>query len=66
MATQNNNQLKDNDLKYRHIKMEGKASSQDLLRLETIFIYDRNGDSISVIREQVENYEGWLKRRLRK
>ena len=57
----NNNQLKDNDLKYRHIKMEGKASSQDLLRLETIFIYDRNGDSISVIREQVENYEGLVK-----
>ena len=55
----NNNQLKDNDLKYRYIKMEGKASSQDLLRLETIFNYARNRDSISVIREQVGNYE-WL------
>lgn len=39
--------------------MEGKASSQDLLRLETIFNYARNRDSISVIREQVGNYE-WL------
>jgi hypothetical protein len=42
------------DLKYRHIKMEGKANSRDLLRLETIFTYARNRDSISVIREQVE------------
>jgi len=56
-----NNQLKDNDLKYRYIKMEGKASSRDLLRLETIFSYDRNRDSISVIRVQVENYERLVK-----
>jgi hypothetical protein len=56
-----NNQLKDNDLKYRYIKMEGKANSRDLLRLETIFSYDRNRDSISVIREQVENYERLVK-----
>ncbi len=54
---QKNNQLKDNDLKYSYIKMEGKASSHDLLRLETIFTYSRNRDSISVIRERVENYE---------
>jgi len=52
-----NNQLKDNDLKYRYIKMEGKASPQDLLRLETSFTYDKNRDSISVIRKQVKNYE---------
>jgi len=53
----NNNQLKDNDLKYRYIKMKGNAGSQDLLRLETIFSYNRNRDSISVIREQVESNE---------
>jgi len=53
----NNNQLKDNDLKYRYIKMKGNAGSQDLLRLETIFTYNRNRDSISVIREQVESNE---------
>ena len=57
----NNNQLKDNDLKYRHIKMEGKASSQDLIRLESIFDYNRNRDSISVIREQVKIYERLVK-----
>ena len=58
----NNNQLKDNDLKYRYIKMEGKASSQDLFWLETIFTYNRNRDSISVIREQVETYERVVKK----
>ncbi len=57
----NNSQLKDSDLKYRYIKMEGKASSKDLLRLETIFTYNRNSDSISNIEEQVENYEGMIK-----
>ncbi|MCG6188588.1 hypothetical protein [Maribellus maritimus] len=58
----NNNQLKDNALKYRYIKMKGKASSQDLLRLETVFVYDRNRDSISVIREQIETYERLVKK----
>ncbi len=62
----NNNQLKDNDLKYRYIKMEGKPDSQDLLRLETIFTYSRNKDSISVIREQVKNYERLVKERVEK
>ncbi len=58
----NNNQLKDNDLKYRYIKMEGKTNSQNLLRLETIFNSDRNRDSISIIREQVESYERLVKK----
>ena len=61
-----NNQLKDNDLKYRYIKMEGKASSRDLLRLETIFSYDRNRDSISVIRAQVDTYERLVKEHVEK
>lgn len=42
--------------------MKGKAGSQDLLRLEIIFTYSRNRDSISVIREQVENYERSIKK----
>ncbi len=57
----NNNQLKDNDLKYRYVKMKGKPDSQDILRLETIFTYGRNRDSISFIREQVESYERLVK-----
>ncbi len=62
----NNNQLKDNDLKYRYVKMEGRASSQDLLQLETIFNYSRNRDSISAIREQIENYERLVKEEIEK
>lgn len=62
----NNNQLKDSDLKYRYVKMEGKASSQDLLWLETIFTYRRNRDSIFVIREQVEYYERLVKEQAEK
>jgi hypothetical protein len=61
-----NIRLRDNGLKYRYIKMEGKASSRDLLRLETTFTYDRNRDSISVIREQVENYERLVKEQAEK
>ena len=41
--------------------MKGKPGSLDLLRLEMIFNYDRNRDSISVIRKQVENYERLVK-----
>ena len=56
-----NTQLRDNDLKYRYIKMHGKASPQNLLRLETIFTYTRNRDSVTVIRNQVETYEQMVK-----
>lgn len=52
-----NSQLKDNDLKYRSIKMQGETNRECLLRLEAVFTYDRNRDSISVLRRQVETYE---------
>jgi len=61
-----NNQLKDNDLKYRYIKMRSEANPETLLWLETIFSYDRNRDSISVIREQVETYEQLVKEQAEK
>ena len=54
-----NSQLKDNDLKYCYFKMQGKATPKNLHRLETIFTYDRNKDSISMIQKKVENYE-WM------
>lgn len=56
-----NSQLKDNDLKYRYIKMSGKATHKNLLRIEMIFNYDRNKDSITVIRKRVENHERLIK-----
>jgi len=48
---------KDNDLKYRYVKMQGGASDKTLLKLEANFTYNRSKDSISVIRQQVELYE---------
>jgi hypothetical protein len=48
------NQYRDNDLKYRYIRMQGKINDDNLYRLEQQFKY---GDSIKIIRKQVERYE---------
>lgn len=61
-----NNQLKDNDLKYRYVKMRGEANSESLLRLEDVFTYNRDKDSISVIRIRVETYERLIKEQAEK
>ena len=47
-------QYKDNDLKYRYIKMQGQTNEENLFRLERQFRY---GDSIKIVRKQVERYE---------
>jgi hypothetical protein len=47
-------QYKDNDLKYRYIKMQGQIDEENLYRLEQQFKY---GDSIKIIRKQVKKYE---------
>ena len=49
--------LKENDLKYRYIRMKGEANAEDIIWLETIFKHDRNRDSIAVVRGQVERHE---------
>ena len=52
------NQFKENDLKYRYVKMQGRANEENLYRLERQFQY---GDSIKIIRKQVEKYEKLVK-----
>jgi len=52
------NQYKDSDLKYRYIRMQGKANEESLYNLEQQF---RHGDSIKTIRQQVEKYEDLVK-----
>ena len=52
------NQFKENDLKYRYIKMQGKTDEDNLSHLERVFYY---GDSIKIIRKQVEKYEKLVK-----
>ena len=49
--------LRDNDLKYRHIQMRGAATPADIERLRNVFDWNRNPDSIKLIRKQVEQYE---------
>ncbi|MCD8103113.1 MAG: hypothetical protein LUE26_11200 [Alistipes sp.] len=56
-----NSDLRDSDVKYRYVKMNGEASAEDVYRLESIFGFDRNNDSVKIIRRQVENYERLLK-----
>jgi len=51
-------QYKENDLKYRYIKMQGQTDEANLYRLERQFKY---GDSIKIICKQVEKYEGLVK-----
>jgi hypothetical protein len=61
-----NSQLKDNDLKYRYIKMLGETTQKNIFQLETIFTYDRNRDSISMIRKKIEDYERLVKKQAEK
>jgi hypothetical protein len=56
-------QYMDNDLKYRHIKMQGKTNEESLYRLERQFKYS---DSIKIIRKQVERYEELVREQVEK
>jgi len=61
-----NSQLQDNDLKYRYIKMQEEASTESLYKLEIDFTYNRNKDSIFIIRKRVEVYERLVKEQAEK
>ena len=52
------NQFKNNDLKYRYIKMLGQVDEENLYRLERQF---QNSDSIKIVRKHVEKYEELVK-----
>jgi hypothetical protein len=47
-------QYKDNNLKYRCIKMQGQMTEENIYQLERLF---ENRDSIKIVRKQVERYE---------
>jgi len=46
---------RDNDLKYRYVKMVGETTPKKLSTLENVF--ENKRDSVKVIRKQVEQYE---------
>jgi hypothetical protein len=54
---QTNNQLTDNDIKYRYIKMYCKTDSVQISQLEDIFVYNRNEKIIDKIKYDVQEYE---------
>ncbi|KAA6342132.1 hypothetical protein EZS27_010087 [termite gut metagenome] len=56
-------QYKDNDLKYRYIKMQGRTTNENVYKLETLFEYS---DSVFIIRKQVEEYERLVKEQAEK
>jgi hypothetical protein len=56
-------QYKDNDLKYRYIKMQGQTNEENLYQFEQQFKYN---DSIKIIRKQVEKYEELIKEQAEK
>ncbi len=56
-----NNQLKDNDLKYRYIKSVNGITPENLDKLEDIFQYNRDKKLIREIRGKVEEYERRIK-----
>jgi hypothetical protein len=56
-------QYKDNNLKYRYIKVYGQMDEENLYRLERQFKYN---DSIRIVRKQVEKYEELLKEQTEK
>jgi hypothetical protein len=51
---------RDNDLKYRYIQMQGKATPGDIEHLRDLFDYNRNPDSIRTIRRRVTEYERFV------
>ena len=56
-------QYKENDLKYRYVKMQGQINEENIHYLEQQFKYN---DSIKIIRKQVEKYEELVKEQAEK
>ena len=51
-------EFRNNDLKYRYIRMQGQTNEENLFRLQEQF---QHRDSVKIIRKQVEKYEELVK-----
>lgn len=60
-----NSRLSNNDIKFRYIKAFGEITSENLLKLETIFEYDPGKQKQRSIRQMVEEHEQRVKQRAR-
>lgn len=54
----------DNDLKYRHIKMKGEATSDRIAELEEIFEIHRDNTKIRRMKKDVEEYERTIRQKI--
>lgn len=52
----------DYDLRYRYLRMQGKATASDFAHLDSMFISHRNPKSIHQLEQKVINYEQALQR----
>ena len=52
----------DYDLRYRYLRMQGKATSKDFMHLDSIFITHRNPKAIHLLTKKVIDYEQALQR----
>lgn len=52
----------DYDLRYRYLRMQGKATSNDFAHLDSIFITHRNSKAIQQMQQKVVDYEQALQR----
>lgn len=52
----------DYDLRYRYLRMQGKATVSDLAHLDSMFISHRNPQAIHQLEQKVINYEQVLQR----
>lgn len=58
-----NSRLSDNDIKFRYIKAFGEITSENLLKLETIFDYKPDKQKQRSLRKMVEEHEQRVKER---
>lgn len=52
----------DFDLRYRHLRMQGKATTLDFAHLDSVFITNRNPNAILQMQQKVVDYEQALQR----
>ena len=52
----------DYDLRYRYLRMQGKATSKDFAYLDSVFIINRNPKAIQQVQQKVVDYEQALQR----
>lgn len=52
----------DYDLRYRYLRMQGKATSKDFVHIDSLFVTHRNPKAIQQVQQKVVDYEQALQR----